>query len=60
MNRLINRLLPSVAVVALMLSAAVAHAVPAKRGLRQVEQPDGTVKVPDVLVKYMGCEYIGK
>ena len=43
MNRLINRLLPSVAVVALMLSAAVAHAVPAKRGLRQVEQPDGTV-----------------
>ena len=23
-------------------------------------QPDGTVKVPDVLVKYMGCEYIGK
>lgn len=43
MNRLINRLLPSVAVVALMLSAAAAHAVPAKRGLRQVEQPDGTV-----------------
>ena len=46
MNRLINRLLPSVAIVALMLSAAVAHAVPAKRGLRQVEQPDGTVKDP--------------
>ena len=28
--------------------------------LENYQQPDGTVKVPDVLVKYMGCEYIGK
>ena len=28
--------------------------------LENYQQPDGTVKVPDALVKYMGCEYIGK
>lgn len=26
--------------------------------LENYQQPDGSVKVPDVLVKYMGCEYI--
>ncbi len=26
--------------------------------LENYQQPDGTVKVPDVLVPYMGCEYI--
>lgn len=28
--------------------------------LENYQQADGTVKVPDVLVPYMGCEYIGK
>ena len=23
------------------------------------QQPNGTIKVPDVLVPYMGCKYIG-
>ena len=33
---------------------------PGERNVGGDQQPDGTVKVPDVLVKYMGCEYIGK
>ena len=28
--------------------------------IENYQQPDGTIKVPDVLVPYMGCEYIGK
>lgn len=28
--------------------------------LENYQQADGTIKVPDVLVPYMGCEYIGK
>ena len=28
--------------------------------LENYQQPDGTIKVPEVLIPYMGCEYIGK
>ena len=28
--------------------------------IENYQQADGSVKVPDALVEYMGCEYIGK